>query len=424
MIVPDATRMSRNGSGDKLFRPHTMDETAVELGVWLSGIESFLSARHTFEVRLRDVDASKELELTHSVLERCLLLCTGLEASDLSATKYINNERFEYKDVPELTAALRSLVSVGECLRRAEPIGTVEWHAWRDLLQNRIGNLPAALDAVRFAEHKGQEFLPEPLLSYSRNIEKLDDEQAELALVLPRFAKILKWLSIVGKMLETDEPLKPGLLILARVNEQVQGLIAYLNNRLERFPDKGGEIFASLDGASYLASIELKKVYTQELSGLIRVRPVPTVYSGMETAYSVLNESFQQIVAGMCRFVDPSVDSSSLFPSFKQNFEKSLSLRRELWNLVRLTQAAEANPDRRRIQSLNNALSDFMEGPIRYLFYKDTETVERFIEEITVAKQERDLVPILHRFGAYLETLFGQVNMRAVLESHPFQPSE
>jgi len=30
-------------------------------------------------------------------------------------------------------------------------------------------------------------------------------------------------------------------------------------------------------------------------------------------------------------------------------------------------------------------------------------------------------VPILHRFGAYLETLFGQVNMRTVLADHPFE---
>jgi hypothetical protein len=143
----------------------------------------------------------------------------------------------------------------------------------------------------------------------------------------------------------------------------------------------------------------------------------------METAYSVLNESFQQILSSLAKLVDPNVDHATLFPSFKQNAERSITLRRELWNLVRLAQAAEANPDKRRVQALDNALSEFMEGPIKYLFYKDTETVERFVEEISVAKQELDLVPILHRFGAYLETLFGQVNMRSVLEKHPFEPN-
>jgi hypothetical protein len=57
----------------------------------------------------------------------------------------------------------------------------------------------------------------------------------------------------------------------------------------------------------------------------------------------------------------------------------------------------------------------------RSSFYKDKETFERFAEEIIVTKEKKDLVPILHRFGAYVETLFAQVNMRAVLEKHPFE---
>ena len=106
--------------------------------------------------------------------------------------------------------------------------------------------------------------------------------------------------------------------------------------------------------------------------------------------------------------------------SFRINFERSLVLRSELWNLVRLTQEAEQVPERPQIESLNKSLRDFMNGTINFLFYKDTETFERFVEEILVTKQNKDLVPILHRFGAYLETLFGQVGMRAVLEKHPF----
>ena len=49
-----------------------------------------------------------------------------------------------------------------------------------------------------------------------------------------------------------------------------------------------------------------------------------------------------------------------------------------------------------------------MAGPARHLFYKDTEVVGRFVEEILVSKDTHDLVPILHRFAAYLETLSDQ----------------
>ena len=240
-------------------------------------------------------------------------------------------------------------------------------------------------------------------------------------MILPRFGKILKWLSVVGKMLAADEPLKPALLIFSSVNEQVRELVGYINNRLERFPNEEAELFLTLDAASYTASIELKKVYTQELAGLASLRPSPTIYARMETSYSLLNEGFQQMLAGFARLVDPKIKNVDLFPTFKIKFEQSVVLRKELWSLAQLVKAAEIDPAPQKIETLQRSLREFMKETVRFLFYKDTETVERFVEEILVTKQNKDLVPILHRFGAYLETLFAQVNLRAVLEKHPFQ---
>ena len=245
-----------------------------------------------------------------------------------------------------------------------------------------------------------------------------------MSLILPRFARILKWLSVIGNMLEADEPLKHALIIFSRVNEQIFELVSYINNRLERFPNREADLFASLDAASYTASIELKKVYSKELAGLARLRPSPSIYARMETAHSLLNESFQQILAGFAGLLDPKTDVFSLFPNFQVKLEQSLVLRKELWKIVRLVQAAEKDPEKRHIDSLHHSLRGFMKQTVRFLFYKDTETIERFIEEILVTKQNKDLVPILHRFGAYLETLLGQVNMRGVLAKHPFDPQK
>lgn len=404
-----------------------MNETAVELGIWLSGLESFLASPHSFGVNSAikpTLDASKEFRLTHAALSRCAVLFARLSVSQHPVVIGVGVPSLDVTaaELEEFGSTVRDLTQIGECYSRAEPLRTGEWNAWRNLLDERIRDVTAIRSFIRYAESCGEIYLPEPLKSFAASSDEMTSEQAELALVLPRFAQVLKWLSVVGRMLEADEPLKPALLIFSKVNEQCLDLIIYINNRLERFPDKGTDLFTSLDGASYLASIELKKVFTQELSRLIYIRPSPSIYSGMETAYSVLNESFQHILAGLVRFVDPSVDGFLLFPSFRANFEQSFALRSELWSLSELTKSAEANPEKRRILSLNQALRDFMNGAVKYLFYKDTETFERFVEEVMVAKEERDLVPNLHRFGAYLDTLFGQVNMRAVLEKHPFEP--
>jgi hypothetical protein len=53
--------------------------------------------------------------------------------------------------------------------------------------------------------------------------------------------------------------------------------------------------------------------------------------------------------------------------------------------------------------------------------FKDCEPTERFIEEIVQTRRLQSITHVLHRFGAYLETLLGQVNMRGVLANHPFE---
>ena len=398
-------------------------ETPIELGIWFSGLESFLSVGH-YTFRVRDaarptVDFTIESRLTQSTLMRCMKLNARLLVEQ-NRDDSNRSDGLTIDDLNELASALRDSIQIGQCILRAEPLGIGEWKAWCSLLSEKFGRLNAFHKLIRHAETEGEQFLPEPLKSFAANEKSMSAEDAELALILPRFAKILKWLSVVGKMLQADEPLKPALLVFSRVNEQVADLISYTNNRLSRFPNEEAELFASLDAASYTASIELKKVYAQELAGLADLRPPPSICAGMETAYAMLNESFQQTLAGLARLIDPSVDVAVLFPSYRINFERSLSLRSELWKLVRLTQTAEQDPEKKEVDALNRSLREFMSGTVRFLFYKDTETFERFVEEILVTKQKKDLVPLLHRFGAYLETLFGQVSMRAVLEKHPF----
>lgn len=319
----------------------------------------------------------------------------------------------------ELHSGLRDAAILGETLARTAPLGIGDWKAWSDLLSHRFRVIPAFGGIIRFAERDGERHLPEIFRGLWANPRDLTNDTAELAMMLPRFGKILKWLEVVGRMLEADEPLKPSLLIFARVNQQIFELTTYINGRLERFPNEDVELFASMDAASYTASIELKKVYSQELAGLTRLRPAPSIYARIETAHALLSEGFQQILVGFARLIDPEADIFDLFPAFRAKREASLVLSTELSELTRVLQAAETSPDEQSIVELRERLERFMNEPVRALYYKDTETVERFIEEILVTEDNKDLVPILHRFGAYLETLFGQVSHRAVLADDP-----
>ena len=425
-------RVNADASGDVRRVDMTSDITdeaiITELGIWLSGLESFLASGHHSFTDGRDTkslpDSSKEFRLVHSAIQRCAMLTArvfGTNGGIASARAEVTSD-LRIGELSGLTSVLRDAALLSEGLINSNSLGSGEWKAWSGLLSHRLGSLPVFTKLIRHAETEGDRYLPAPLSNFVSNEGLLSAEHAELALVLPRFGRILKWLSVVGKMLEADEPLKPALLIFARVNEQIFDLTSYINNRLEHFPNEEAEMFASLDAASYTASIELKKVYSQELAGLARVRPSPSIYARMETAYALLNEGFQQMLAGFARLIDPTTDVFGLFPNFSIKLDQSIALRKNLWLVVQEVQAAENKPEVRQIDAMQKALRDFMKGTVRHLFYKDIETVERFIEEILVTKENKDLVPILHRFGAYLATLSGQVNLRAVLENHPFDP--
>jgi hypothetical protein len=195
-----------------------------------------------------------------------------------------------------------------------------------------------------------------------------------------------------------------------------------MNNRLSRFPDESAAMFDSLDSASYTASLELKKVYSQELTGLAGIRPVPSVFARVETACELLSDSFRQILADFARVIEPTLEPSDLFPNFKTKLDQSLELRQNLWQLLQAVRGGEQNPDKGQLDSVTKELREFTENTLSFLFHKDRETLERFAEEIFVTTEKKDIVPILHRFGAYLETLLGQINMRTVLADHPFKP--
>jgi len=383
----------------------SVNNVEVELGIWLSSLESFVRSGPSAFFAAKTADRSREAHILHSALLRASMLNAML----LDPTRSDGSH-----DLQQLAKALRDLTLLCEPTLKSSVASTAEYNALRNMIGERLKNEAAIHDLVAAADEAGAKYLPSVLLNITMAPE-LDAEQAELALVLPRFGRVLRYLDVVGGMLERDEPLKPSILIFARVNEMIYELTTFINNRLERFPDAEAEMFATLDAASYTASMELKKVYAQELAGVSELRPAPSVYARTETAYALLHDGFQLILAGFAKIVDPSADLFTVFPEFKAKRDQTLVLRRELDSLIKTIQTAEAEPEDRKVDALKSSLREFMLEPVTYLFYKDTETVERFVEEITITRSNKDLVPLLHRFGAYLDTLLGQVTLRAVL---------
>lgn len=430
---------SKKMSADNLV---SLNELTFNLGLWLSGLESFLNLRSSTMAEENPTVSnwSKEFSLTHSVLLLCSKLTLELAKTinkDINANSNEdvveilnsletgkNELNISFDEIQELAHALKGSVLLSEGLLRAAPLNFNEWRAWSNSLVDRLKGVEAVDKLIKFAEKEGENFLPQTLQDLIDESEISAELFADLKMVLPRFAKILKWLSVVGRMLENDEPLKTALLLFAQINKQMQEMMSYINNRVLRFNNEENTLFSALDGAAYTASIELRKVYNQELKGLTEIRPTPLIYAKIETAYSLLNDSLQLTLVNFAQLIDHTIEPTDLFPNLQTKEEQSLLLRENMWNVLQYAKETEQNPEENLIKELNNKLIKFRDENLYFLFYKDMETVDRFIEEILITKDNKDLVPILHRFGAYIETLLGQINMRVVLANHPFEPMQ
>jgi hypothetical protein len=410
-----ANRASKNGNTSVA----SVSELEVELGIWLASIESFLgTAAHPFadKMNIRTHDWSGELFVTNTGLVICSQILARL-SSMANAGQF--SALLSGEDLDEISEVVDDALNLSAGLLRAKPLGFTEWRAWCRMMVESFHSAGAFAKTVGNAEKVAEEAIPARLQELINQDSLSFGDRFDLSVIVPGFARVLRWLRVVESLLDADDPLKPSLLIFARVYEDTHDLVGHINRRLLRFSDEDAELFRALDSASYIASIELRKVFDQELAGLVLVKSAITIYARIETAFASLRDNIQQVLAGIAKLIEPSIEPTEVFPAIGEKLRASLKLRSELASMVKMVREAEQDPKSKAIS--NEKLQAFLDGPVPSLFYKDRESVERFVEEILRTGDRKDLVPILHRFGAYLETLFSHVNNRAVLRDHPFQ---
>jgi len=398
------------------------EELAFEIGAWLSGIRSFASTcQPTFAADNRSSvpDLRREFRILTLALMHLSRLTIRLQ--NLGADPILDDLGLTRREIDGFSSIVRDGVILVDSHARATTVSIGEWQAFVSSFISRLDRDAVDTKLRRYSIDGAYGTLPANLRElFERDDIELSDRVDYLD-VVPRVAAALRYLGVVGRMMRDDEPIKPALLILAAVHDQARGMIDHINLRLARNPNEEATLFNSLDSASYGASLELKKVFQQELRGIVGVLPPTSVFARTETAYSLLLDSFQQILLDLAKTVQPSATLFDFFPRFQIKLDQSLILREHLWGILKAVKAAEESPVKEKVGHLKQELADFVTITIRFLHYKDEETFERFNEEVHAALDKKDLVPVLHRFGAYLETLFGQVCMRSVLAEHPFQ---
>jgi len=389
-----------------------------ELGLWLRSLEAFCAiGRLAFAQNPKhsaDHDYKNECRITRAVLLRISELIAEIELRERAV--------FDEQSIQSCSSTIKTLLTLNSALLRSDSLAFDEWQAWSRLAADRIRKIALYQFFEADFRRSGTSFLPPRLRELLSSENLTPSEKRDLAAFLPRFGGILRSLDIVGRMLKNDEPMKPTLAIFAFIYESANELISDINVRLDRFEDETSELFGMLDAASYTISIEVKKAFSYELADVAGLRSASSIFARIESAYGVLNDNIQQLSAGFARLAEPGIAAIDIFPEFHLKLEQSIELRKRLYEILTIVRELEPAPTEAGLVSLRAELKRFLSEPVSFLFYKDRETFERFCTEIAITGEITDAGPVLHRFFAYLETLFGQVCIRAVLSNHPFDP--
>ncbi|MGB8510250.1 MAG: hypothetical protein WCD76_17870 [Pyrinomonadaceae bacterium] len=349
----------------------------------------------------------------------------GAENADGSAG-LLNHEGYgpfagNADQLPVLREALHFACHVNNALLEHRTVSFHEWAGLGEILERKL--FEAEGIASRGVRRSALTEVHPRLLAITEKI-KPDEFGAELTSLFFSLSRSLEYLGFIGRHLKSDSPLKPVLPFFALVRRETKVALEAIEQRTLHIGGVDASILEALDGTAYAIRIELRKSFEHELAGLCQLRQPLQVYAKVETAHGLLRDCFQQSIVSLASLFDTSVDGRELFSSFQTKLDQSLALRRDLWRLLRLVHRIERERDESSLPSLSKSLEEFREGSLHHLMYKDWESYERFIEEIEAARGATELTHVLHRFNAYLDTLFGQVSMRAVLIEYPFDPSE
>ncbi|MBS1807028.1 MAG: hypothetical protein JST84_02420 [Acidobacteria bacterium] len=417
-----------------------------ELEVWIRCFDRFFRIRnHPFtEMEMREVvrrDFSEELRIVRSVSLRMSQLCTeivSLERTDSDYFgSYIENEllhsdgtlRLERKQswqlTPEdsLSLLIESLADLRPLLESVTQLPFVNFQTF-----SSVGKL-ISRELARCHHIEPlllQKFKPEfdriehpEITAIIKGIQHPDLRQLMAQVFLEAF-RLLRYLNFIGEDLRADRPLKRSLLIFSLIYSELRSLLDFIDNRLLGSNELEEDKRDIIDGCSYGLRMELDKVFGKELIGFVQLRQAPPIYAKVENSHGLLRNCLQQTIVGIAHAFNLNLTGVSIFPDFSTFHDQSKTLRADLWRLIMHLRYYEANVEQSYNSNLIEELVAFRDGSMKFLMFRDWDPLERMHDEIVASTNDEERRKALHLFATYLETLLGQVNVRAVLTDDPF----
>jgi hypothetical protein len=255
-------------------------------------------------------------------------------------------------------------------------------------------------------------------LQIDRAVEQIESPEvrAIVGAVFQDLLRLLECLSLIESHLRKVDAAEETFALFHIINEEARALVEFIREDALTCEAMNEELSETLDGITFAVNHDLQRVFENEQHGVISEKTAHVVVGKLYRAHDVLTNCLQQSTITLAMMFDSELVGTRLFNNSDMRYRQSLQLCEDLSALLHVVETSEKQSDEPALSSLTACIEKFRNESMECLMYSDWPQFESFCEGIKVAATSAaELEPVLHQFRCYVETLLGQVRMRAVL---------
>lgn len=232
--------------------------------------------------------------------------------------------------------------------------------------------------------------------------------------------RLLECLTLIESHMRRVDAADETFALFQVIHDEARALLDYIRQDGLNCAGMTADLSDTLDGITFAVSHDLQRVFEtapQAPAPESSQIPEATVVVGkLYRAHDVLTNCLQQSTISLAILFDNGLVGARLFNNSDRRFRQSLQLCQDLAALIQLVETAERQCVAASLSRLNARIEKFRNESMECLMYSDWPQFEGFCARIQLDFSETsELEQVLHQFRCYLETLLGQVRMRAVL---------
>lgn len=255
--------------------------------------------------------------------------------------------------------------------------------------------------------------LPEAVRRVVQNL----GESVEAELVRFTFGALMELLAelqTIGINCIGRDPLKESVAAFASVQESALAFVGHIEEQVLSLEDISKSPGRELLDVAFALRHELRRAFDMDIAEIDHGRPFESAEGRVAHAHGVLRNCFRQCVVLLAQAFEPGLSERTIFADAASRLEESILLRDSLASLLEAAREESKKSFPQSAVAVIERLDTFRREGMRFLMRRDWEMFDAFENEIVAAKDAGEFDYAARKLLVGLETLLGQVRMRAV----------